>query len=810
MVLIERLILLLTIFFYRKNKYNPLNIFTFASLKLPKKMTQFEKNLINALADIKGSGFFLSADNQPFVFPGLEIKGMDEVAFPLNTLQIKELIKYAHKAPFGKGAETILDTTVRSAWEIDASEISFNNPDWKKFIAKITEDIKPDLGIENHTISANLYKLLIYEEGDFFLAHKDSEKEKGMFGTLIVGLPSKHTGGELLVRFDGMEVSVDFSELAGQYKMPYVAFYADCEHEIKPITSGYRVCLVYNLVQTKGKEKIQLEPLSEHIESLANILKTCEEDKDIPKIVLLGHQYTPSNFTMEALKLNDRPKAEALMAAANKIGFYAKLGLVTSYQSGSLEMEYKSKRGGRRRSYYDYDDEDDEDLAENGTMGEIYDEYLTMEHWMEEGIPPLRGLEFEESDLIKDFDLNEGEPDEKEAEGWTGNAGMEMQYWYHYGAVFLWPKKYHADLVEVVPIGNQLQWVEYYNGIWKNADEAEKVIAKQLIEQISTIEASSIDTLSYDAIASFLVNLRDASYMTEKGADLLAFHFQNIAVNQWIDLFRTYQIEHYEKIFENVISQQKVSFVKHLSDILLALHEADSQKFGSFIEKYIEQMPEILRPLSLSSSGLVIDEHASSYTKKSMMEQEDKYQQEISVIVSNVIRLSIDKNEDEAWLRDIKIAFTRGLNRKYVNETLVGTIFRDKLTNWALAKELLLSCGEDLSNRVDNKPQPPENWTRAIPANAGEYHQKQWNIIAEFLASPTQQVFMYAKVQSDRSAMESAIRNVTIDLDMETIRKGSPHTLKLTKNQANYDREMVLWNKDVALLRAVEQVIGSD
>jgi hypothetical protein len=364
-------------------------------------MTQFETQLINALSEIKGSGSFLSADNQPFVFPGLEIKGMDEVAFPLNALQIKELIKHAHKAPFGKGAETILDTTVRSAWEINASEISFNNPDWQKFITKITEDIKPDLGIENHTISANLYKLLIYEEGDFFLAHKDSEKEKGMFGTLIVGLPSKHTGGELLVRFDGIEVSVDFSELAGQYKMPYVAFYADCEHEIKPITSGYRVCLVYNLVQTKGKEKILLEPLSQHIKDLSTILKTCEEDNDIPKIVLLGHQYTPSNFTMEGLKLNDRPKAEALMESAHKIGFYAKLGLVTSYQSGSLE--YTAKRSSRRRSYYDDEYESDEELTENGTMGEIYEEYLKVQHWMEEGIPPLQNLGFEESDLIKDL-----------------------------------------------------------------------------------------------------------------------------------------------------------------------------------------------------------------------------------------------------------------------------------------------------------------------------------------------------------------------------------------------------------------------
>ncbi len=419
-------------------------------------------------------------------------------------------------------------------------------------------------------------------------------------------------------------------------------------------------------------------------------------------------------------------------------------------------------------------------------MGEVYDEYLTIDHWMEEGIPPLQGLEFEEKDLIKDFDLNEGEPDEKEAEGYTGNAGMEMQYWYHYGAVFLWPKKYHADLLVSVPKDNQLEWVEYYNGIWKNADASDKKIAKQLIEKISTIESGNSKKLSYDAIANFLINLRDESYMTEKGTDLLAFHFKHISVNQFVNLFRTYTIGHFEKIFENVISQQKVSFTKHLTDILLALREADAHKFSPFSEKYIEQIPDILRNLKLS---------------------DEKKHDNVSVIVGNVVKLSVDKNEDEAWVRDTKIAFTRVLNRKYVNETLVGTIFRDKLMNWTLAKELLLRCGEDLSNRVDNKPQAPENWTRAMPKNISNY-QKEWNILAEFLASPTQQVFMYAKVQADRSAMESAIRNVTIDLDMETIRKGSPHTLRITKTQANYDREMVLWNKDVALLRAVEGVVG--
>lgn len=740
-------------------------------------MTSFENQILSTLANIKGGGTFFSSGTQPFIFPGLEIRGMDEIAFPLNALQIKEIIKKAHKAPFGKGAETILDTNVRSAWEIDANEISFNNPTWETFIQQIIGEIKPDLGIEKHEISANLYKLLIYEEGDFFLAHKDSEKEKGMFGTLIVGLPSKHTGGILSIRFDGHEENVDFSDTTSQYNIPYTAFYADCEHEIKPITSGYRVCLVYNLVQTKGKEKIQLDSLKEHIKTLTSILKTCENDKDIPKIVLLGHQYTPSNFTMEGLKLNDRPKAETLIAAAEKAGFYAKMGLVTSYQSGELEYN-PSGRNSRRRSYYDeYDD--DEGLTENGEMGEVYDEHLEIEHWMEGGIPPLRGLQFEETDLIKDFDLNEGEPDEKQAEGYTGNAGMEMQYWYHYGAVFLWPKKYHADLLDNDL--NKLEWIEYYNAIWQKASISEKNLAKQLVEATLTVTESSSN---YDAVVGYLINLKDDDYMADKGIELVALHFKNISVNPWINLFETYSIDYFEGVFRVVSQRQRLSFTKHLIDILMALQAANNRKFKDFLEKQIEQIPVYLNSLKLAN---------------------EKKQDAVKTIVANVIYLSSLKNTNETWIRDTKLAFTRVLNRAYANEVLVGTIFTKKLTKWNLAKELLLSCGEDLSQRVDNKPQPLANWTRPVPE--GKYHQKIWGILTEFLQSPTQQVFIYQKVQAERSEMESAIRNVTIDLDLETIRKGSPHTLKLTKNQANYQREMVLWNQDVALLKAVEKAL---
>ena len=40
--------------------------------------------------------------------------------------------------------------------------------------------------------------MLLYEAGGHFKKHRDTEKEEDMFATLIVQLPSKYSGGELV------------------------------------------------------------------------------------------------------------------------------------------------------------------------------------------------------------------------------------------------------------------------------------------------------------------------------------------------------------------------------------------------------------------------------------------------------------------------------------------------------------------------------------------------------------------------------------------------------------------------------------
>lgn len=747
-------------------------------------MVDFNSQLLAVLGEIKGGGSFVYHGSHSFLFPGLKIRNVDEISFPINSSQIRKMIKVAHKAPFGKGSKTLLDTTVRSAWEIDASEIKFTNGDWDKLIKNIIKQVKPNLGIEAYSVSANLYKLLIYEKGDFFLAHQDSEKEKGMFGTLIIGLPSSHTGGDLVVRFDGQEKIIDFSSPANQHRFPFAAFYADCEHEIKPIISGYRVCLVYNLIQNKGNEKIQLQPLGTHVEKLAAILKTGENNPKIPKIILLGHQYTPSNFTMGTLKLNDRAKAETLIQAAEKAGFYVKLGLVTSFQSGELEMDYSKKsssRYGRRNGYYD-EGYSDEELAENGTMGEVHDEYIDIEHWMEEGVPPLRNIEFKKDDLITAITLNEGEPIEKEAEGYTGNAGMDMQYWYHYGAVFLWPRKFQYDMLISLDTPNQLEWIDYYNLHWETLQKADKEIVRKIAEDGLSKENPG-DKMNFSPLADWLINLRDEKYLSDKGGPLLTDHFIHIPAEHWIKLFKTYPSAYFENIFIHAAGKGESSVVRHLLIILHKLLTENAQAHKLFLANQTEQIPAYLEVLALSD-------------KKDKAIVKD--------ILQNVLEINKLKAQKSAeWDKKTTDAFTKKLTREYVNEVLMAEIleFGSKTT---LAKKIMAVCQEDLARRVKNQPDPPANWSRAVPGNSGQYG-KEWTILTDFLKSPTQQVFDYQSIQTKRTEMEYAIKSVTIDIKMETIRKGSPHTLRLIKTQNAYQRELAKWKIDVELLKKAEE-----
>src|SRR5262249_23246490 len=160
------------------------------------------------------------------------------------------------------------------------------------------------------------------EPGSFFLPHKDGEKLDRMVATLVLVLPSAYTGGELVVRHEGQEEVIDFGGGANNlFQIHYAAFYADCEHEIRPLTSGHRLCLVYNLTLARGKKGLQAPRLSEHVEAVAALLSQWAQDPAAGKLVItLKHEYTEQGLAWDALKGVDRAAAGVLDEAARRAG----------------------------------------------------------------------------------------------------------------------------------------------------------------------------------------------------------------------------------------------------------------------------------------------------------------------------------------------------------------------------------------------------------------------------------------------------------------------------------------------------------
>src|SRR6202022_4560267 len=79
---------------------------------------------------------------------------------------------------------------------------------WERNLQAILARVADGLGAAE-PIAAELYQLLVYDEGSFFVSHRDTEKAPGMFATLVIVLPSTATGGELVVRHKGREVRLD-------------------------------------------------------------------------------------------------------------------------------------------------------------------------------------------------------------------------------------------------------------------------------------------------------------------------------------------------------------------------------------------------------------------------------------------------------------------------------------------------------------------------------------------------------------------------------------------------------------------------
>ncbi|MBS1832352.1 MAG: hypothetical protein JST65_06560 [Acidobacteria bacterium] len=158
----------------------------YIEIEYNQELTAFEA----ILSDVKRPGDFFIAGTIEIPMPRVEVKGVGTLSFPIPRPQIEALVHQATQAPNGRGEESVVDTSVRDVWQIAPGVIKIIGKSWAGNFENILSKVIAGLGCLNAKVSAELYKMLVYDRGGFFLARRDTEKTAGMFGTLVVTLPS--------------------------------------------------------------------------------------------------------------------------------------------------------------------------------------------------------------------------------------------------------------------------------------------------------------------------------------------------------------------------------------------------------------------------------------------------------------------------------------------------------------------------------------------------------------------------------------------------------------------------------------------
>jgi hypothetical protein len=404
------------------------------------------ERLARLLGDSKPAGSFSAQLMASAHLLQLEVSGVGPVSLPVRAPLAKKLIAVARSAMFGRGKETLTDTNVRDTWELTPDQITLGGPGWAALMNRALEHFRDELGLpQTSRLRAEPHSMLIYGKGQFFLPHQDSEKDDAMVGTLVVSMPSAHTGGELIIDHAGESTAYR----ASKEELTFVAFYADCRHQVTPIRSGYRVTLTFNLLSGTETPAPEASPTTELAHCLTEHFTTpatpryASRDLGLPNrlVFLLDHEYTQRGLNWHRLKGADAERAALVRAAAEQAGYETVLALAEVKET----WDALPSDGDPWDDYDYYEDEDDRSPSEDPDdfqLNELIDDEITLGWWTSPdgtGGEPI-------SLYVPDYEVCAAtpsarlEPYQSEYEGYMGNYGNTLDRWYRRAAVVVWPQ----------------------------------------------------------------------------------------------------------------------------------------------------------------------------------------------------------------------------------------------------------------------------------------------------------------------------------------------------------------------------------
>ena len=742
------------------------------------------------LQSIDRPGEFCTYGRLSVPMPRLEAENIGILSFPVPELQIEQLIGTAEQAPYGKGTQTLVDTAVRNCWEINADQLCLGGRSWKKTMRELVRSAADGLGCPRDQLKAELYKLLIYQPGGFFIPHRDTEKSDGMIATLTISLPAAGTGGELVVRHKDRDSKIEMN-VDDPSELAYAAFYADCEHEVKKIRSGHRIALVFNLlIELEGNEKFLTAPdYTDEIDAIAQELQTwCNKEDAANKLIwVLEHSYSEAGLSFETLKNGDRAVAGALAMASEQAEceLFASIVHISEYFNAWYVGD----------AFSHYDEFADDDLTDY-EIGELIESDFWMDSWSSPDgrNPGFRKLRINDFELMPAGGLDHALPDVEQVNEATGNAGATLERAYHYAALVLIRRAAILDELAKYSALSAVSWVA--EELKRNDGFASDNIielAQNLIRVWPGIHSFRREA-GFSEIFQLILKLGVPRVSKEFLLEVASLDYTGDENDQVAAVLSTLSAADTKEILLKLINQKLPSCPSGLLELLVLLERKTDYSDSSKQRIFKACVNEIFRmlPQTLSDSK----EHPGHRYKTKYTAIRKKTIENLFLLFWRADAMDLAISVPEVFRKFPKSAsLDREVPKALVKLREVSEVFHSEayLSLWSASAGYLL-------DRSETPPEEPKDWKVVAKFTC---RTPQCNELRRFCQNPEQRVARFQLKQGLRDHLQHLIRENQLEIDHETETKGRPYTLVCTKNRATYKRRLEEYSGDVKQMKSL-------
>lgn len=728
-----------------------------------------------------------------------DVVDVGAVPLPLSHRTARNLCDVARPARYGLRDKTLLDPRVRDTWEIGKSQIKLDTRHWRRTLDPKLEGIARDLGLSaGAKLRAELHNLLVYGPGQFFAPHRDSEKADGMIGSLVVLLPSDSRGGALVIEHHDEKVSYRGSP----DQLVLVAFYADCRHEVRPVTSGYRAALTFNLfleTPARKEDRSASKPVDTLVALVRDYFATPRltrppwPSQPAPErlVYLLDHEYTQKGLSWHALKNGDTVRATLLREVAARLDCDIVLALADVHETWSCEDDW---------GYDSYDEDDgddyDDDRGDDYELIELCGSDIELRHWVGPSDKRVQAISGEVMDdeicfTKPSVDLA---PFKSEHEGYTGNAGNTVDRWYHRAAVLLWPRaRTFAIRAKASPAWGIRE-------IAKILARGEADVAKQRIREILPFwsrEAPHEKAPGFaDQVLQVAAEIDDEQLATALVEPIAIEQVAPKTAPRWVDLLARYGVSWCSQVFERWTSSDERDYdhpprmawmvsLPALSAPLCSRGGADA----------IELVRRIAR-----AQWTWLNTRLDDWIKPPLSSYSLKTIEEASRPIVGLLAAA-------ALVGDLDLPSTivgRLTAERGYPITGALAVLRAGAPHGAATLGLGAlhdDCTRTLTKLAATPSRSPGDWS--ITTQIG-CKCELCARLGKFLRAANEQQFEWPLAKERRAHVHQTLDRYELPVNHVTRRTGSPYTLVLTKTRALFTRnaaERATWARDLAWLR---------